>query len=355
MAATLTALVPTTATDKTATASTTTSSAGVKVSSKPTTEKLSTTNATTSTVSASETTTSKSKSVFAISKTSKNKDAAENKSEESAKTPTGSKSTTNSWGKDRGGGGDKGYDEEGEEEEEGYEEGDEDGWEWDEGETWDEEGVVKDNGDDNDDDDNDDDKSTYAADTDNEQAVVPTKPLKSLNPLPPEMINTNYEHEKSVERTNTTDEAETGASSNADVEDNDIDERHFITDNGDDGAGADKQAHWTAASRKSLLINMPQLAPLHLDSTNLDPRMEALCKGIKLLSTSPRVENGNGVDMEVVEEEIDEEDELEHEDRMARLRNEWTARTLISLAPRYLLHVLQYRYQFQNKNILVCY
>ena len=58
--------------------------------------------------------------------------------------------------------------------------------------------------------------------------------------------------------------------------------------------------------------------------------MEALCKGIKLLSTNP--ENGDG---DLGKDDLDEIDEgIEHEDKMSRLRNEWTARTLVSLAPR---------------------
>ena len=49
-------------------------------------------------------------------------------------------------------------------------------------------------------------------------------PLRSLNPLPPEMINPDFEHEKSSERTGENTDNETGASSNADIEDNDTDE-----------------------------------------------------------------------------------------------------------------------------------
>ena len=117
-----------------------------------------------------------------------------------------------------------------EEEEEGYEEGEEDGWEWDYGETW-EEGDKEEgtsiNG-----------EKKQPTNSCSEEAVSveaecaataveesPRPPLRSLNPLPPEMIRPVEEHEKSAERTTTegNTEEETGASSNADVEDNDTD------------------------------------------------------------------------------------------------------------------------------------
>ena len=56
------------------------------------------------------------------------------------------------------------------------------------------------------------------------KVAEPRVPLKSLNPLPPEMINPDFEHEKSSERTGENTDNETGASSNADIEDNDTDE-----------------------------------------------------------------------------------------------------------------------------------
>ena len=93
--------------------------------------------------------------------------------------------------------------------------------------------IQDENGDENDSEYYDgDNKSVYGVTADEDSK--PSKPLQSLNPLPPEMINRNFEHEQSAEPTTGGEEAETGASSNADVEDNDIDERHFDSAAADD-------------------------------------------------------------------------------------------------------------------------
>ena len=151
-------------------------------------------------------------------------------------------------------------------EEEGYEE-EEEGWEWDYGETWEEEQKLKEKRPEQRED------SDYVEPFDDEPSTeddLPKPPLKSLNPLPPEMINNaEFEHEKSSERTGDNTDAETGASSNADIEDNDSD---------------DSKKKWT--NSKNVMDNMARLDPVQLNPSNLDPHMEELCKNIQLLNTN---------------------------------------------------------------------
>jgi len=194
-------------------------------------------------------------------------------------------------------------------EEEGYEEGEEEGvaedegdWEWDYGEPWEEKQKLvfkpksKENTETN------DDTSDYL-----ETSVIEENPteLVALNPLL--KTDKRFEHEISSERTgnNTEDETnetnETGASSNGDVEDNDCE---------------DDNRKWVLS--KNLLNNLQKLDNLMMNNDNLDPHMQELCKGISNL----RMESSQVVDKEKQQKQ--------------RVKAEWTARTLTSLAPRYL-------------------
>jgi ubiquitin carboxyl-terminal hydrolase 16/45 len=129
--------------------------------------------------------------------------------------------------------------------------------------------------------------------------------IKPVSTVP--KAENDLEHERSSERTgnNTEEETyetnETGASSNGDVEDNDCEE-----DN----------KKWVLS--KNLLNNLQKLDNLMMNNDNLDPRMQELCKGFSSL----RMENSKIIDKEKQQKQ--------------RVKAEWTARTLTSLAPRYL-------------------
>jgi len=194
-------------------------------------------------------------------------------------------------------------------EEEGYDDGEEEDvaengdWEWDYGEPWEEKQQLvfkpksKENTETN------DDTSDYL-----ETSVVEddTKPVTLSN-------NTKSQidlecHERSSERTGNNSEEEnyetneTGASSNGDVEDNNECE--------------EDNRKWVLS--KNLMNNLEKLDNLMRNNDNLDPRMQELCKGISTL----RVDNSLAVGKE------------KHQKQ--RLKAEWTARTLTSLAPRYI-------------------
>jgi len=192
-------------------------------------------------------------------------------------------------------------------EEEGYEEGEEEvvggeegEWEWDYGEPWEEKQQLVFKPKSKETTETNDDTSDYL-----DTSVVEENPEKlvSLNPLPD---RNEFEHEKSSERTgnNTEEETnetnETGASSNGDVEDNDCEE--------------DKRK-WVLS--KNLLNNLQKLDNLMMHNDNLDPHMQELCKGISNL----RTDNSLVLDKEKQQKQ--------------RVKAEWTARTITSLAPRY--------------------
>ena len=203
---------------------------------------------------------------------------------------------------------------------------DEDGWEWDYGHpTNTGETKFKEN---------ESDSDYIETGVEEEKEEVPSKPLQSLNPLPPEMIN-QFEHEKSSERTGENSENETGASSNADIEDNDSDE---------------SRKKW--ANTQVILLNLSKLDPVNLNPENLDPHMEELCRGIKLLNSTPENKDTENSDLSYLTAESEQKEDkpppghkpvpgdrsgkkvLDKEEQKLRLRNEWTARTLVSLAPR---------------------
>merc|ERR1711892_436125 len=192
-------------------------------------------------------------------------------------------------------------------EEEGYEEGEEEvvggeegEWEWDYGEPWEEKQQLVFKPKSKETTETNDDTSDYL-----DTSVVEENPEKlvSLNPLSDRV---EFEHEKSSERTgnNTEEETnetnETGASSNGDVEDNDCEE--------------DKRK-WVLS--KNLLNNLQKLDNLMMHNDNLDPHMQELCKGISNL----RTDNSLVLDKEKQQKQ--------------RVKAEWTARTITSLAPRY--------------------
>jgi len=211
-----------------------------------------------------------------------------------------------------------------EEEEEGYEEGEED-WEWDYGETWEEEGKEKNKSDEEEDSDYvEPDAEPDQVATSPDSIRSPSVPLQSLNPLPPELISAGFEHEQSCERTaSESTGAETGASSNADIEDNDSD---------------DSKVRWTNST--NVMDNLSRLDPVDLNPSNLDPHMEELCKNIQLLNVNKNgddvISNDQPAKSGLQEEDGDTKEGLSAgEARLQRLRNEWTARTLVSLAPRY--------------------
>eukprot|EP00090_Calanus_glacialis_P045435 TRINITY_DN8428_c0_g1_i1.p1 TRINITY_DN8428_c0_g1~~TRINITY_DN8428_c0_g1_i1.p1 ORF type:complete len:1052 (-),score=368.79 TRINITY_DN8428_c0_g1_i1:130-3285(-) len=191
-------------------------------------------------------------------------------------------------------------------EEEGYEEGEEEGVAEDEGEwEWDYGGPLEDKQQlvfkpkSKETTETNDDTSDYL-----DTSVVEEDPSKlvSLNPLPE--ISIEFEHDRSSERTGNNSEEETnetGASSNGDVEDNDCE---------------DDKRKWVLS--KNLLNNLQKLDNLMMNNDNLDPHMQELCKGISQL----RMEKSEVLDKEKQQKQ--------------RVKAEWTARTLTSLAPRYL-------------------
>jgi len=193
-------------------------------------------------------------------------------------------------------------------EEEGYEEGEEEGvaedegdWEWDYGGPLEDKQQLVFKPKSKETTETNDDTSDYL-DT---SVVEDPSRLVTLNPLPE--INNEFDHERSSERTGNNSEEETnetnetGASSNGDVEDNDCE---------------DDKGKWVLS--KNLLNNLQKLDNLMMNNDNLDPHMQELCKGISQL----RMEKSEVVD--------------KAKQQKQRVKAEWTARTLTSLAPRYL-------------------
>lgn len=190
-------------------------------------------------------------------------------------------------------------------EEEGYEEGEEEGveeegdWEWDYGEPWEEKQQLIFKPKSKETTETNDDTTSDYLDVPEEN---PKQRLSVNNPMPEG--GDEFEHEKSSDKTenNTEDETnETGASSNGDVEDNDCEE---------------VKRKWVLS--KNLLNNLQKLDNLMMNNDNLDPHMQELCKGISNLRT--------GDNSMILDEE---------KQQKQRVKAEWTARTLTSLAPRY--------------------
>jgi len=194
-------------------------------------------------------------------------------------------------------------------EEEGYDDGEEEevaengDWEWDYGEPWEEKQQLVFKPKSKETTETNDDTSDYL-----ETSVVEddAKPV-TLSNIAKSQIDFEC-HERSSERTGNNSEEEnyetneTGASSNGDVEDNNDCE--------------EDNRKWVLS--KNLMNNLEKLDNLMMNNDNLDPRMQELCKGISTL----RVDSSLAVGKEKYQKK--------------RLKAEWTARTLTSLAPRYI-------------------
>ena len=229
-------------------------------------------------------------------------------------------------------------------EDDGYSEEEED-WEWDYGEQWDEDEQdksVKSSA----------SKSEYLQlPSDLEQPEPPKKEkLVSLNPLPPEQLamRSSSEREKSSEPTGHDEDDESGASSNADIEDN-LDENKV--DN----------IRWTITEDVDGELS-DKIGRFQPDSNCLDPHMEQLCRNVRRLSVSsaafPEKDTmeafagrNNGTVPEDSQEvtnasayqtavqssagEVGEEDENSKSNSLSKLKINWVARSLTSISPRY--------------------
>jgi len=105
---------------------------------------------------------------------------------------------------------------------------------------------------------------------------------------------------------------ETGASSNADIEDNDTEEY---------------QGSWVLT--KSLLNNLQQLDNLMKVNKNLDPHMQDLCKDLANMKMNNLGKLVSGEDSNF------DLSRLKTFDQKAQIKHEWTSSTLTGLAPRY--------------------
>ncbi|XP_059079089.1 ubiquitin carboxyl-terminal hydrolase 45-like [Tigriopus californicus] len=245
-----------------------------------------------------------------------------------------------------------GNEEEDEEEdgEDGYSEENED-WTWDYGEEW-EEG-----------DESEEVKKTPDKDAENESDYLPAPdeddehvdklakkhpPLRSLNPLPPERMERGSSREKSselidddddrnnVESGDESEEDETGASINGDIEDN--------LEDANPKTVLDLKSPIKRLSLKAndtLWSNLKHLEPFHPNPGHLDPHMEQLCKRVRKLSVaSMAVPDAIGEKIEnpaqLNEYLLSDDETLQEENKCRiRLRNEWVARSLTSISPRY--------------------
>jgi len=163
-------------------------------------------------------------------------------------------------------------------------------WEWDYGEPWEDKqslvfkAKVKDSQDSIDDISEDIDADNGNGD---DQPAVQLVSVKSLS-------ESDLEHEPSSERVCHSEDEETGASSNGDIEDNDT---------------AEEKDKWVMS--KNLLNNLQKLDHLMNTSENCDPRMYELCKSMSTLKME------------------------EKRTQKEKMRVEWTSRTLKTLAQRY--------------------
>lgn len=245
-------------------------------------------------------------------------------------------------------------DDEEEDGEDGYSEENED-WTWDYGEEW-EEGdgseemkktLDKDT-------ENESDYLQAPGDEENEDEGV-TKPAKinqprrSLNPLPPERMERGSSREKSSELMDDeenpsnvgsgeeSDEEETGASVNGDIEDNleDANPKTIL-----DLKSPVKRLSLKA--NDAMWSNLKHLEPFHPNPGHLDPHMEQLCKRVRKLSVAsmavPDAIGEKVVNSSQPNEYLLSDDESLQEENdkcRIRLRNEWVARSLTSISPRY--------------------
>ena len=196
-------------------------------------------------------------------------------------------------------------------EEEGYDDAEEEDvtengdWEWDYGEPWEEKQQLVFKPKSKETTETNDDTSDYLETSAVEDA---SKPIITISHASKSEIDIE-QHERSSERTGNNSEEEnyetieTGASSNGDVEDNNEFEE-------------ETRKKWVLS--KNLINNLEKLDNLMLNNDNLDPRMQELCKGISTL----RIDNSLALDKEKQQKQ--------------RVKAEWTARTLTSLAPRYI-------------------
>ena len=148
-----------------------------------------------------------------------------------------------------------------------------------------------------------------------------TVPKLSLNPLPPErLIRSSEEREKSSEPPDENEDSETG--SNGDIE-----------DNLDDHSKPDLSIQINNENSDILR----QIKPFLPDPDRLDPHMEALCKKVRKFSVSTADPNGDSLDntSSVAKEYEVSDGEKEDEKHFLRLQNDWIARSLTSIAPRY--------------------
>ena len=179
----------------------------------------------------------------------------------------------------------------------GSEEDDEDGFSVDEDDDWEwdyDDGNEAKNTDEKEEELISDYIETDAATLEEEETV----PKVSLNPLPPERLKmASEEREKSSEKT-----TEESAEDEGDIEDNV--EEFRLTD-------------------PNLLRHLKPFKP---DPQRLDPHMEALCRKVRKLSVSMA-----DPDAETETKQYD----FDEEKHQTRLQNDWVARSLTSIAPRY--------------------
>ncbi len=256
-------------------------------------------------------------------------------------------------------------------EDDGYSEGEED-WEWDYGEEWEEGDEEKKDGEEDKGDEKDDGKSVYL---EVEAAPKPKEKLVSLNPLPPERLaRGSSEREKSSDPTGENDDGAdsssdgSGTSVVGDVEDNLEEPQPTIP------ASEDPRRKPSLASgrlRSSIAGDddetrrlLEQLRPFRPDPEHLDPHMEELCRKVRRLSVAsvhvqsfsegggasgsfapddPSRKYSVGVNglpegeatASTASSETASLDLRQREQNSARLRNDWVARSLTSIAPRY--------------------
>ncbi len=242
-------------------------------------------------------------------------------------------------------------------EDDGYSE-DDDGWEWDYGEGGEEEQDEKQK-DQKDKDEESDNKSTYL----DVESQVPTtegvksEKLESLNPLPPERLERgSSEREKSSdptgdnEESSSTSDDEAGTSVVGDIEDN-------LDDVIKSEAPQQVLALQDLGGEQQLLRRLLSFNP---DPEHLDPHMEALCRKVRKLSVASvqvqslsesgggnnnfgpdegasskkySVANGDEDGTSLSSSSVTAESVADQQ--KLSLRNEWVARSLTSIAPRY--------------------
>jgi ubiquitin C-terminal hydrolase len=223
-----------------------------------------------------------------------------------------------------------------EDDEDGYSEENEEDWEWDYGEQWEEgdgeEGEADANG--------KEETQPLLAEDQTEDKVEKPK-LVSLNPLSPERLargtSENTEEVQADEERSSSaassSASETGASSNGDVEDN-LDESN---------TAAGSCLSLLPAEQHEALRN---LEPFHPDPEHLDPHMEQLCRKVRKMSVATSAVqdfdgDGDGSSSQKKEYVISNSDAggaasaTASENRVQRLQNDWVARSLTSIAPRY--------------------